>query len=130
MNKIILIISFIFLGLLSGCEQYVEPASPDFFISLAVESDFQNDLVELSLDNLPVLKSRVTTNYTVSLAWTSGLLKLSRNNHELEFAVPEYGVKERYSIDVTNDTSTVLIRFEKNNKQILINQVKGIILRD
>lgn len=126
----------IFLGLLIipisqfGCEQTTEPEPSDIYVSYEIESAFQDDSVEMSLDKEVLLKSRVTTDYTISLAWSSGLQKLSRNNHKLHFAVVEYGAETDYLIDNTNDTSTVLLRFNKNINQISIKQIKGIYFRD
>ncbi|MGE5807076.1 MAG: hypothetical protein ACM34M_14885, partial [Ignavibacteria bacterium] len=71
-----------------------------------------------------------TTDYTLSLAWSSGLQKLSRKNHILNFFVVEHGVQKDFQIDTSNDTSTVLISFHKNNNQINIRQIKGRMLRD
>ena len=113
-----------------GCEQTTEPSSPYVYVNYEIESAFQNDSVEVYLDNETILKSRVTTNYTISLAWSSGLQMLSKDYHLLQFKVVDYGVKMDYPVETSNDTSTVLLRFNKNTKQISIKQIKGILLRD
>jgi hypothetical protein len=100
------------------------------YVNFEIESAFQDDSVEVNFDDTMLMKSRVTTNYTVDLAWSSGLQKLSRNDHLLRFAVIEYGVQKDYTLDVTNDTSTVLMDFNKDTKKIDIRQFKGSFLRD
>ena len=114
----------------TGCKKAVEPTSSDIYVSFEIESAFQNESVKLILDSKTLLESRVTTDYTISLAWSSGLQKLSRDSHILHFAVVEYGVQKDYSIDIANDTLTVLLRFDKSTKQISIQQIKGRFLRD
>jgi hypothetical protein len=123
---IILILCFLH----TSCKQPTQPIPTDMYVSFEVESDFQDDSVEVILDDTTLMQSRVTTNYTVDLAWSSGLQKLSRNNHILRFVVIEYGVQKDYKIDVTNDTSTVLMDFNKDTKEIDIRQYKGRFLRD
>jgi hypothetical protein len=114
----------------SGCTESTQSNANDVYVSFEVESAFQNDLVALLLDSKTLLESRVTTNYTVGLAWSSGLQKLSRDNHMLYFSVIEYGAHNTFDIDLTNDTSTVTINFDKSTKQIRFVQYKGILLRD
>lgn len=114
----------------SGCTETTPSSGKEVFVSFEVESAFQNDLVTLLLDSKTLLESRVTTNYTVDLAWSSGLQKLSDDNHMLYFAVVEFGAHNTYAIDLTNDTSTVTINFDKATKQIRFQQYKGRLFRD
>jgi hypothetical protein len=130
MKTIIFIVSLITLISQTGCKQTTESSSSGIFVSYEVESAFQNDSVKVALDDKTLLESRVTTNYTISLAWSSGLQKLSRDNHFLHFGVVEYGVQKDYRIDTANDTSTVLLRFDKSTKQISFQQIRGRIFRD
>lgn len=127
--KKIIFITFFPIVFQFGCKQATEPEEV-VYVSYEIENDFQNDFVILTLDGGILLESRVTTNYTVSLAWSSGLQKLSRKNHILNFFVVEYGLQKDFQIDTSNDTSAVLISFHKNNNQIDIRQIKGRMLRD
>lgn len=128
MKKLTLFSALLLLVFNTGCEQSTEPTSY-VYISFDVESNFQNDSVRLALDNQLLLNSPVTTNYSVSLAWSSGLKRLSKTFHRLHFSVVDYGIQKDYQVDVTNDTSTVLIHFYKSTKQIDFMQVKGIVRR-
>jgi len=131
--KLKIIILFVSLTLLisqNGCKQTTEPASLDMYVLYEIESAFQEDSVKLTLDDKILLESKVTTNYTVSLAWSSGLQKLSRTSHKINFAVVEYGVERDFYIEATNDTSSVLIRFDKETELISFQQIRGKILRD
>jgi hypothetical protein len=115
---------------LSGCNESTQPNAKEVFVSIEIESAFQNDLVRLILDNKTLLESRVTTNYTVSLAWSSGLRPLSNDAHSLYFEAIEYGAHNSCSIDLTNDTSTVTISFDRSRNQVIFRQFKGRLLRD
>jgi hypothetical protein len=130
MKRLLLFLIAIVFSFQSGCDESTQSTAKDVYVSFEVESAFQNDLVTLLLDSKTLLESRVTTNYTVSLAWSSGLQKLSNDNHMLYFAVIEYAAHNTYEIDLTNDTSTVTINFDKSTKQIHFLQYKGILLRD
>ncbi|HSR19008.1 MAG TPA: hypothetical protein VLM39_13025 [Ignavibacteriaceae bacterium] len=130
MKKIIFIIIMFFpIVFQYGCKHATEPAEV-VYVSYEIGNDFQDDFVILTLDGGILLESIVTTNYTLSLAWSSGLQKLSRKNHILNFFVVEYGVQKDFQIDTANDTSTVLISFHKNTNQIDIRQIKGRTIRD
>lgn len=115
--------------ILPGCNESTQPATKEVLVLVDVESDFQNDLVTLFLDDKTLLESRITTNYVLSLAWSSGFLKLSNDRHSLYFAVNEFGVRDSYNVDLTNDTSTVAIRFDRSTRQIHFQQFKGRLLR-
>jgi hypothetical protein len=114
----------------TGCKQSTEPTGPDMYVSFELENSFQNDSVRVVVDNTILDDRRITTNAVLSLAWSSGLQRLSRNNHVVRLSVPEYGVQKEYSVGTTNDTSTVLIGFSKETKVIEIRQMKGRIFRD
>jgi hypothetical protein len=118
------------LFLQSGCKQATEPKASDIYVNFEIESDFNDDSVKVALDDKILLESRVTTDYTISLAWSSGFQKLSRIAHNLFFTVVEYDAQSHFLIDATNDTSTVLMRFDKSTKKISIQQLKGVVLRD
>jgi hypothetical protein len=114
----------------SGCSESTQPNAREVYVSIEVESAFQNDLVTLLLDSKTLVEAPITTNYTIDLAWSSGLEKLSNDNHVLYFAVLEYAAHKAYEIDLANDTSTVTINFDRSTKQIRFVQYKGILLRD
>ena len=130
MKKIIFTALIVIPVLLTGCKHSTEPTEPDIYVNYEIESAFQEDSVKLAVDNEILVEARVTTNLTINLAWSSGLQKLSKSSHTLHFSVVDYGVQKDYVIDTSNDTSTVLLRFNKSTNQINIEQIKGRILRD
>lgn len=113
-----------------GCKHATEAPAPDVYVLYQIESAFQDDSVRLIVDDKILMQSRVSTNYTVNLAWSSELQRLSRNAHTLHFDVIQYGIQKDYKIDTANDTSSIFIRFNRDTKQISIEQMKGILLRD
>ena len=129
MKITILFISLTIPFLQIGCKQATEPNASDIHVSFEIEYTFENDSVHQSLDNNILLDSNVTTNFMLGLAWSSRLRKLSRDNHQLNFAVIEYGVQKDFTIDTSNDTSTVLLRFDREANQISIEQIKGRVPR-
>ena len=82
------------------------------------------------LDQDTLLESEITTNYTISLAWSSGIKTISKEDHYLQVFIVDQTIKKEFYIDTTNDTSTVIIRFNRNTQQISIGQNNGTILRD
>lgn len=129
MKITILFISLTIPILQIGCKQTTEPEASDIYVSFEIEYTFDNDSVHLSLDNNILLDSSITTNFMLGLAWSSRLRKLSRNNHQLNFAVVEYGAQRDFTVDTSNDTSTVLLRFDKEANQISFEQIKGRVPR-
>jgi hypothetical protein len=129
MKKQLLFVSLMAVLSLTVCKHATEPVVPDMVVNIEVDSAFQDDFVRVVLDGKTLLESKVTTNYTVSLAWSSGLRKMTRDRHVLHFEVVEYAVQRNYTIDASNDTSTVVLLFDKNTKKIGIQQVKGLLLR-
>ena len=130
MKSVLLSLIALAVFLQSGCSESTQPNAKEVYVSIEVESAFQNDLVTLLVDSKTLVEAQVTTNYTVDLAWSSGLQKLSNDNHMLYFAVVGYAAHNTYAIDLTNDTSTVTINFDRSTRQIRFAQYKGILLRD
>lgn len=114
----------------TSCDQSTEASGKDVYVNFEVESAFQNDMVKVQVDDKILTESKVTTDYTISLAWSSGLQKLSGSNHNLQFSVVDQKIQKEFTIDVTNDTSTVVMRFNKETAAVTIEQHKGLILRD
>ncbi len=130
-KKIFIFTCLIILIIQTGCNQTTEPLSTEVYVTYDIESAFENDFVKASLDDNILIESKVTTDYSVSLAWSSGLQKFSRDGHHLlHFSVIDYGVEKYFVVDTSIDTSSVLIRFNRNTKTIHIEQIKGILLRD
>lgn len=113
-----------------ACTESTQAPAKTVWVLFEVGYSFQNDLVTLLLDDKLLLESRITTNDVVSLAWSSGFRELSNDSHSLYFALVEYGVHDTYRIDLSNDTSTVIINYDKSIRQIRFDQFRGRRLRD
>ena len=113
-----------------ACTESTQPPAKRVLVVFEVGYSFQNDLVTLLLDDKPLLESRITTNDVLSLAWSSGFKELSNDSHSLFVALVEYGAHDTYKLDLSNDTSTVVINFDKPTRQIRFQQYKGRMLRD
>ncbi len=98
-------------------------------VSIEAESDYNNDSVKIFLDDEVLVESRITTDYTVSLAWSSGLRKISGNGCIIRFNLVDYGIARNYEIDMKYDTSTITINFNRNSGQISFNQFRGLLFR-
>ena len=120
------LVIFLFLILFQGCEQTTEPSS-DIYIDFNIESDFENNLVSIDLNNTTIFNGKVSTDGIVGLAWSSGTRKLERKEYILNFSVLDNNLQKKYNLDISKDTSTVRIRFDKRTNQITINQVEGRI---
>ncbi|MCX6134295.1 MAG: hypothetical protein NTU47_10830 [Ignavibacteriales bacterium] len=130
MHRFLVFLTLLAIFLQLGCHESTQPSLEEIAVLIELESAFKNDLVTLTLDNKMLLESRITTNDVLSLAWSSGFLKLSKESHSLHFAVVEFGAYVGYTIDLSNDTSTVAIGFDRSSKQIHLQQFKGRLLRD
>jgi hypothetical protein len=130
MKQLAFFLAAVLCSLQQGCNESNQAEPTNVFVIIDVEMTFQNDLVSLVLDGKPLLESRITTNNVVSLAWSSGFLELSNKAHSLTFSVVEQGVTGGFNIDLSNDTSTVAIRFNRSSKQIQFQQYKGRLWRD
>ena len=113
-----------------SCTESTGPTGKDMYISIDVESAFQNDPVRLQLDGTSLLDSTVTTNYTINLAWSSGLRRLEGPMHTLVFGIVGTHLQKSYTFDSSLDTSTVLIRFNRTAGIITIERIKGLLFRD
>lgn len=76
---------FIILITLSSCKQSTEPLNTKFYVNIEVESSFQNNPVQTTVDRKILLDSNITTNDILSLAWGSGLKELTKEDHILKF---------------------------------------------
>lgn len=126
--KLIIVLTLIILFVLQfSCKNATEPTGSDIYVAFNIQAIFNDDSVKLSLDDTTLLDARVNSKNVFGLAWSSGLLRLSRNSHKLNFLVVRYGVQKDYSVETINDTSTVILDFSKDTKEITINQIKGLV---
>ena len=125
MKKIFLVLGLFFFS----CNEIIidkpVPENPDALLSIQVDSHFDNDLVYLEMDKIPLLNESVTTNYTVSLAWSKNQL-LTSGNHTINFKMPNIGKEKSYTFNL-QDTLSLLIYFRDS---IYFQEYRGYLLRD
>lgn len=117
---------------LFACNESNQPTQTEqkeVYVNIEAESDYNNDSVKIMLNDEVLVESKITTNYTVSLAWSSGLRKISGNNCRIQCDLVEYGIVGNYKIDTKYDTSTITIIFNRNSGQITFNQFRGLMYR-
>jgi len=101
------------------------PESSETLLSIQVDSHFDNDFVNLALNNINLLNSSVTTNYVVNIAWLKNQM-LPSGNHTIDFKMPDNG-KERLHTFYLQDTLSVIIYFRDS---IYFVDYHGLPLRD
>ncbi len=125
MYKVILFLSLLFVC----CGQSVDSDSHLAGLAIDVEWDFQNDSIQVEIDNDVMYSGRVTTNYSISAAWTSGLHYYPPGSHLIEFKIYDYDLMDTFRFRL-EDTVTVRVRFDRQQRQITFDTYDGIILRD
>ena len=120
----------VFLFLLIGCSQTDDPKQSDIYLNIELESGFQNDSVIVSLDDNILLEARITTDFSINVAWASGFKKLSKDDHTIQLDIVEFGIYRDFDVITLGDTTTVLFSFDRDNEQVIMNYVKGAVLRD
>jgi hypothetical protein len=123
----------VFFLLFSSCIWLNSCKSPDEpeqemanYLSLEVDSHYENNIVELKLDDKLLLKDTVTTNYTISAAWLSGNLKVIKGLHKIDFKIVDLGIQKTH-LFVLEDTLTVMI--SNRNSSITFSEYKSRFLR-
>ncbi|MCS3800432.1 hypothetical protein [Niastella sp. OAS944] len=89
MKKTILSIPLVLL-LMAGCRKSNNPTV--FDLGVDIQSSFENDKVQVFIDNQPLLNTEVTTNHTLSLA-TSISTANTEGNHTIKVIVNNTVVK-------------------------------------
>jgi hypothetical protein len=126
-RKCMLIIMYFSFIWLSSCKNPDEPESRRAsYLSLEVDSHYDNNIVELRLDDKFLLKDTVTTNYSINAAWLSGNLKAEKGVHKIDFRIIDLGIQKTHYF-VLEDTLTVLI--SNRNSSITFSEYKSMLLR-
>ncbi|MFC2083616.1 hypothetical protein ACFLS9_01025 [Bacteroidota bacterium] len=115
--------------LLYACETINTPESSKAMLSIDLETDFQDDLIEIKLDGEMLLKESVTTNYSISAAWVSGQLTKETGNHVIICNIINLNKKGQYLFDL-RDTLTIRINYDRKTDKINFSEFPGLIVRD
>ena len=128
--KLILAAFFFFLSIcsVSTCKKSIETVSGEALLAIDVEWYFDNDLIQVELDGEILHEGYVTTNYSISLAWSTRD-KYRIGAHRMKFIIPEKDLQESYAFILRN-TLTIRIRFDKEENKIDFEEYNGILMRD
>lgn len=112
MKKTILSIPLVLL-LMTACRKTNNPTV--FDLGVDIQSSFENDKVQVFIDNQPLLNTEVTTNHTLSLA-TSISTANTEGNHTIKVIVNNAVVKtERF---IQKADLYIGVNFSKENKTV------------
>ena len=98
-------------------------------LAIELESHFDNDSVKIELNNEIILQKRITTNYTISLAWSTILIDYPTGNHTIKVTMPDENLSNIHNFKLS-DTLSVRIYYDTDNNQIEFLNTPGLILRD
>ena len=112
-----------------ACGQPTSIDTKPAVLTIAAGEIFQNDSIQVKIDNDVMYSGRVSTNYSISAAWTSGLRDYSAGHHLIEFKIYNYNINDTFRFNL-EDTLTVLVRFNRQQRHISFDTYDGIIMRD
>ena len=115
--------------LVGGCDHGTDPNGQSTILSIDLESDFQHDLVEVSLDGQTLTNSIMTTNDVLSLAWSTGPRTTPVGDHTVTVLVNGVFVNGRHQFTLA-DTTTLRVRYDRQKGELQFAEYKGMILRD
>jgi hypothetical protein len=114
-------------GLLAGCNPVTAPDSTEHFLIVELESAFENDSVTVVLDDEVLLNRRVTTDYSINMAWSSNLRVVTGVRHTLHATMAEKQLSTTFTANLTADTTSMLVEFDAPNNQLTVRQVDGLV---
>ena len=128
--KSIIFAFFLLLLFFTACKgkKSTETVSGEALLAIDVEWYFDNDLIQVELDGEILHEGYVTTNYSISLAWSTRD-KYRIGAHRMKFIIPEKDLQESYAFILRN-TLTIRIRFDKEENKIDFEEYNGILMRD
>ena len=117
-------------GLLAGCNQVTAPDTAERFLNIDLESAFDNDSVTVALDDDVLLNRRVTTNYSISAAWSSDVRMVTGKRHIVKVTMAEKQLSTTFTANLAADTTSLLVGFDVTNSLLTVRQIDGLIYRD
>jgi hypothetical protein len=112
------------VGLLLSYVESVNSQERLRFVYIEVVNYFENDRVVITLDTLTVVDKIMSTNPSISLAWYSNLLKLSKGQHRISVELPSMDIKSNLDVENIHDTTTIVVLLNRSEKKLHIGQYK------
>lgn len=123
-------LAIIVLSITADCKK--NPTSPlvtPAWISIEVGSDYQNDYITLNFNDSLLTQGRVTTNFSISAAWLSGLIKRNEGDVHVGIVLPEFQLQKDTTFFL-RDTMSIEINFDRTNRTLSFWVHPGFYLRD
>lgn len=110
----------------TGLDQDRNPAKA--LVVLQLETDFRNDSVRVEFDSQPLFAGRVTTNFSIAIAWSSDVLTVPAGVHTVKVSVFANDIVGQVSPDL-QDTMTVTANYNRQARQLEFRTYDHFILR-
>ncbi len=106
-----------------------QAVTKDAVLIIDLENDFNNDSVVVSLNGEVLCTERITTNYILSLAWTTGRVNRKQGKYTIDVQIPDLLVHSRFSLDL-HDTMDACIKYSRADKDISCCILNHFFMRD
>lgn len=128
--KSITLACFLLLLFCTTCKskKSVGPESGDALLAIDVESDFRDDLITVELDDNILHEGKVTTNYSIVIAW-SERNRYSLGVHVIKLTLPEKGIQRSHFFNL-KDSLTILVRYDRKENKISFDEYNGFFMRE
>jgi hypothetical protein len=104
-----------------GCKNSIEvnqdESGKDALVGVQLESDFRDDSIEVEFDSRSMFVGRLSTNYSLALAWSSRLLAVPAGIHTVRVSVPVDSAAG-YLFAYMHDTTIVTVNYDRQARHL------------
>lgn len=101
----------------------------DGVLLIILEQDYKNDSVMVSLNKTEIGRKRVTTNFSIDVAWSSGILIKPQGLYAISVANLDSGISKEFNFTL-KDTTEVDIRYDRKTNSFSYSVADHIFMRD
>jgi hypothetical protein len=124
------IISILLLFSFYSCKKdNVVQNNKDGVLLIILEQDYKNDSVMVSFNNIEIARKRVTTNFSIDVAWSSGILIKPQALYSIFVANLDSGISKEFNFSL-KDTTEVDIRYDRQSNSFSYSVADHIFMRD
>jgi len=130
MRSIILIcITALILSCNENSASSSEPPGDSGLLLIEVEHHFDNNVVQVALDGKTIISKKMTTNYSISLAWSTFKEYNINSTHRIDVALPHKHTSNSLTFTM-QDTLSIFIRYRPKENKIEFDTADLVIIRD